>query len=73
MLVSSAETRRAFNSGFDNVNLHRPTQSTAGTLVSWFASRFNSVSAVSPPSAAGTLVSSFLARYNQFSAVSPPM
>jgi hypothetical protein len=24
-LVSSAETRRAFNSGFDAVNLHRPT------------------------------------------------
>jgi hypothetical protein len=25
ILVSSAETRRAFNSGFDRVYLHRPT------------------------------------------------
>jgi hypothetical protein len=25
ILISSAETRRAFNSGFDRVNLHRPT------------------------------------------------
>jgi hypothetical protein len=25
ILVSSAETRRGFNSGFDTVNLHRPT------------------------------------------------
>jgi hypothetical protein len=26
LLVSSAETRRAFNSSFDTVNLHRPTK-----------------------------------------------
>jgi hypothetical protein len=25
MLVSSAEASRAFNAGFDTVNLHRPT------------------------------------------------
>ena len=30
ILVSSAETRRAFNTGFDTVNLHRPTKMTAG-------------------------------------------
>jgi hypothetical protein len=30
ILVSSAETRRAFNSSFDTVNLHRPTVVHAG-------------------------------------------
>jgi hypothetical protein len=32
ILVSSAETRRAFNTGFDTVNLHRPTTLSPAAL-----------------------------------------
>jgi hypothetical protein len=34
MSVSSAETRRAFNSGFDTVTLHRPTVPSELTVLS---------------------------------------
>jgi hypothetical protein len=34
MIVSSADTRPAFNSGFDTVNLHRPTLTIAAFIAS---------------------------------------
>jgi hypothetical protein len=41
--VSSAETRRAFNSEFDTVNLHRPTdvgREVSGMLLSFSTNAF---------------------------------